>query len=74
MLTIFYTSCDRLNIATCKTESEVTEWLKHKYVLLYYTEDRYVEGQDNSLHYSTFQQIPVNRIINMNHRFQLKST
>ena len=38
-LAIFHASCDLLNIATCKTPDEVTEWLKHKYILLYYTED-----------------------------------
>jgi len=37
MLAIFLASCDRLNQATCKKPQEVTEWLKHKYVLLYYT-------------------------------------
>jgi hypothetical protein len=40
MLSIFFSSCDLLNIATCKSPDEVTAWLKHKYVLIYVTEDR----------------------------------
>jgi len=47
----------------------VTEWLKHKYVLLAYTEDRMDEQTKNSINYTTFQQIPVNRIVDTNHRF-----
>lgn len=74
MLSIFYASCDRLNVATCKSPDEVTAWLKHKYVLLYYTEDRPNEASsaESGVHYSTFQQIPVNRHVNTNHRFQVQ--
>lgn len=54
MLSIFYASCDRLNIATCKSEDEVTEWLKHKYVLIYLTEDRLNETTGKNISYSTF--------------------
>jgi len=39
MLSIFFSSCDLLNVATCRSSTEVTEWLKHKYILLYFTED-----------------------------------
>jgi hypothetical protein len=48
MLAILFTSCDRLNVATCAKPEQVSEWLKHKYTYLYYTEDN--EGQT----YSTF--------------------
>ena len=70
MLSIFFASCDRLNIATCKKPEEVTAWLKHKYVLLYYTEDRASEASPiDGVQYTTFEQIPVNRIVDTNHRF-----
>lgn len=74
MLSIFFASCDRLNVATCKTPDEVTAWLKHKYVLLYYTEDRPNEAKNSKegIHYSTFQQLPVNRFVDTNHRFQIQ--
>lgn len=56
MLSIFFASCDRLNIATCKRPEQVTEWLKHKYVLLYYTEDRATEASPNEgVQFTTFE-------------------
>lgn len=71
MLSIFFSSCDLLNIATCKDEDEVTEFLKHKYVLVYLTQDRFNSTSKESDAYSTFYQIPVNRKVDTNHRFQI---
>lgn len=69
MLSIFFSSCDLLNIATCHDEAAVTEFLKHKYVLVYLTEERFNPESKGSEAYSTFYQIPVNRFVNTNHRF-----
>lgn len=71
-LSIFFSSCDLLNVATCADEAQVTEWLKHKYVLLYYTVDKpddEVAGRSQS--FSKFVHQPFNRVIDMNHRFKL---
>ena len=74
MLSIFFASCDLLNVATCREPPEVTEWLKHKYVLIYLTERRFDPSQQRAKSYSTFYQIPVNRIVDTNHRFSIKET
>jgi len=71
-LAVFLGSCDLLNRATCKTVPEVTDWLKHKYVLMYYTEDKPDEENDGqSQSYSKFVHMPVNRFVDTNHRFML---
>jgi hypothetical protein len=71
-LAIFLGSCDLLNRATCASVDEVTDWLKHKYVLLYLTEDKPDEENDGeSQHYSNFLHMPINRFVDTNHRFFL---
>jgi hypothetical protein len=68
-LTIFYASCDLLNVSKCKSEDQVTEWLKHKYVLLYYTDASYNSTSNQTQPVSNFMMIPVNRLISTHHRF-----
>ena len=38
---IFFTACDTLYFANCKSVDDVSEWLKSKYVLVMYTERRF---------------------------------
>ena len=38
---IFFTSCDTLWNADCRSIEEVTEWLSHKYIFIAYTERRF---------------------------------
>jgi hypothetical protein len=71
-LAIFLSSCDLLNRATCRDVPTVTEWLKHKYILLYYTIDKPSEAKDGETEsYSKFTHMPINRFVDTNHRFFL---
>lgn len=71
-LAIQFVSCDMLDTATCRTVPEVTEWLKHKYILLYYTEDKpSEEAPITEQAFSKFIHQPINRQTNMSHRFFL---
>ena len=74
MLSIFHSSCDLLNVATCASQDDVTEWLKHKYVLLYYTQSRIDETTGEVESYSTFNHLPINRFVNTNFRFDITPT
>lgn len=70
-LSLFYTSCDHLNRGDCKTPAEVQEWLKHKYVLIAYTQLRSIQNTDEEVAETLFKHIPIDRITPRHLKFSL---
>ena len=58
----------------CKTQEQVTEWLRHKYVMLYYTTQFFNVTSNEVQKMSTLMTIPFNRVVNTHHRFAMKKT
>ena len=71
---IFFTSCDTLFYANCKSVDEVSEWLKQKYVLVLYTERRFSHESGEAVESSKLARIPINGVSNTHYKFQLEAT
>ena len=71
---IFFTSCDTLWNANCKSVEEVTEWLAHKYVIVVYTERRFSQETGLEILESKMVRLPINKITNTHYRFQIEVT
>ena len=71
---IYLASCDTLEYPNCKTPDEVTEWLKHKYLFLAYTERRFSHETGDVIEESKFQRIPISSTQDTNYKFQLQVT
>jgi hypothetical protein len=61
-LSIFLSSCETLYNADCKGPKEVTEWLKHKYVLLFFTERKFSEVTGEAIEQTNMVRLPIDRI------------
>jgi hypothetical protein len=48
--------------ADCKGPKEVTEWLKHKYVLLFFTERKFSEVTGEAIEQTNMVRLPIDRI------------
>ena len=73
-LSVFFTSCDTLWNAGCKSIEEVTEWLEHKYLLMIFTERRFSHETGNEIAETKLVRLPINRITNTHYRFQIEVT
>ena len=71
---IFFTSCDTLWQANCKTLDEVTEWLSHKYLIMVYTERRFSHETGSEIEDTKLVRLPINKMANTHYRFQIQET
>lgn len=71
---IYMTSCDTLFHPNCKSVDEVSEWLKHKFLLLVYTERRFSHETGKAIEESKMHRIPLNSISNTNYKFEIQVT
>ena len=71
---IFFSSCETLYQASCKKPQEVTEWLKHKYVLMFFTERKFSQVTGKVIEQTNMVRIPIDRISDSQNRFALQIT
>jgi len=71
---VFFTSCDTLYNANCRSMDEVTEWLAHKYIIVVYTEHRFSQESGREIEETKMARIPINKDSNTHYKFEIQIT